>query len=249
MLELNDHDGLRVIRMQRPPANALNMEMVTSLKVAVESAAGERVAGLVLAGRDGMFSGGLDVPELLGEPRPVIAEFWERFFALTRALADAPMPVAAAITGHAPAGGAVLALHCDYRVGALGSWKIGLNEVQVGLAVPSTILQALADQVGLRRARRLTTAGRMIEMNEALEIGLVDELVAPESVIERALDWCRELTRLPPIAMNETRRLGKADFLARLAAADDAATATDYWFSDETQAAMHALVERLSGRA
>ena len=249
MLEVTDHDGLRLVRMERPPANALNREMVTSLQEAVESAAAERVAGLVLAGRDGMFSGGLDVPELLGEPRPVIAEFWQRFFALTRALADAPMPVAAAITGHAPAGGAVLALHCDYRVAALGNWKIGLNEVQVGLAVPSTILQALADQVGLRRARRLTTAGRMVEMNEALEIGLVDELVAAESVVERALDWCRELTRLPPIAMNETRRLGKADLLAMLAAADDATTATEYWFSDETQAAMHALVERLSGGA
>jgi len=249
MLRIIDHDQLREIRMDRPPANALNLDMVTSLNDAMAAASEDGVPGLVLSGREGMFSGGLDVPELLGEPRPVIADFWQRFFALTRALADAPMPVAAAITGHAPAGGAVLALHCDYRVGALGNWKIGLNEVQVGLAVPSTILQALADQVGLRRARHLTTAGRMVEMNEALEIGLVDELVAIETVVHGALDWCRELTRLPPLAMNETRRLGKADFLARLAAADDAETATEFWFSDETQAAMDALVERLTGGA
>lgn len=249
MLQITDHDGLREIRMDRPPANALNLDMIRSLQEAVAAAAADQVPGLILSGRDGMFSGGLDVPELLGESRPVIEDFWQRFFALTRALAEAPMPVAAAITGHAPAGGAVLALHCDYRVGALGNWKIGLNEVQVGLAVPSTILRALADQVGLRRARRLTTAGRMVEMAEAVEIGLVDELVAAETVVERALDWCRQLTRLPPIAMNETRRLGKAEFLASLASADDAATATEYWFSDETQAAMHALVERLTGGA
>jgi 3,2-trans-enoyl-CoA isomerase len=248
MLQITDHDGLREIRMDRPPANALNLEMVSRLHDAIIEAGNDGVPGLVLSGGEGMFSGGLDVPELLGEPRPVIADFWQRFFALTHALADAAMPVAAAITGHAPAGGAVLALHCDYRIGALGSWKIGLNEVQVGLAVPSTILQALADQVGLRLARRLTTAGRMVEMDEALEIGLVDELVAAETVVDRALDWCRALTHLPPIAMNETRRLGKADFLARLAAADDAATATAFWFSAETQAAMHALVERLSGK-
>jgi len=247
MLEISEHDGLREIRMNRPPANALNPEMVSELQAAVAAASVDGVAGLVLSGREGMFSGGLDVPELLGKPRPVIAEFWQRFFALTHALADAPMPVAAAITGHAPAGGAVLALHCDYRVGALGSWKIGLNEVQVGLAVPSTILQALADQVGLRRARRLTTAGTMVEMGEALEIGLVDELADADRVVERALDWCRELTQLPPIAMNATRRLGKSDFLARLAASDDAETATEFWFSEETQAAMRALVDRLSG--
>jgi len=249
MLEITEHDGLREIRMNRAPANALNLDLVTALERAVATAAADRVSGLVLSGRAGMFSGGLDVPELLDQARPAVAEFWQHFFALTRALADAPMPVAAAITGHAPAGGAVLALHCDYRVGARGAWKIGLNEVQVGLPVPSTILQALADQVGPRRARRLTTAGRMVGMDEALEIGLVDELADADEVVPRALAWCRELAALPPIAMNQTRRLGKAGLLGSIAASDDATVATEYWFSEETQAAMRALVARLARKS
>jgi enoyl-CoA hydratase/carnithine racemase len=124
---------------------------------------------------------------------------------------------------------------------------MGLNEVRVGLAVPSTILQALSDLIGPRNARRLAGSGSMVEMDEALRLGMVDELVAGEMVIARALAWCEEMTALPPIAMNQTRRLAKADFVARLAAADDASTATEFWFSEETQAAMQALVERLRG--
>ena len=75
MLQVTDHEGLREIRMDRPPANALNLEMVSLLRDAVGAAANECVPALVLSGREGMFSGGLDVPELLGEPRPVIADF------------------------------------------------------------------------------------------------------------------------------------------------------------------------------
>ncbi len=247
MLQVNDHNAVREIRMDRPPANALNLPLVSALQEALNSAFQDDVAAVVISGREGMFSGGLDVPELLGRPRAEIDDFWQRFFALTHALADSPVPIVAAITGHAPAGGAVLALHCDYRVAAAGSWKMGLNEVRVGLAVPSTILQALSDLIGPRNARRLAGSGSMVEMDEALRLGMVDELVAGEMVIARALAWCEEMTALPPIAMNQTRRLAKADFVARLAAADDASTATEFWFSEETQAAMQALVERLRG--
>ena len=71
------------------------------------------------------------------QPRPAIEAFWRAFFELTRALAASPVPVVAALSGHAPAGGAVLAIHCDYRIAARGNFKIGLNEVAVGLPVLS----------------------------------------------------------------------------------------------------------------
>ena len=113
--------------MDRPPANALNLELLEQLLAALETVRTEGARAIILTGRPGMFSGGLDVPALLPLDRRQIEQFWSRFFALTRQLATSPVPVIAAVSGHAPAGGAVLALHCDLRIGAAGRffrcWK------------------------------------------------------------------------------------------------------------------------------
>jgi enoyl-CoA hydratase/carnithine racemase len=87
--------------------------------------------------------------------------------------------------------------------------------------------------------------GRLVTSSEALEIGLVDELVPADQLISRCLEWAGELTALPPIAMNQTRLSAKVDFLAALDSSDDVRVTTDYWFSDETQAAMRKLVDSL----
>ena len=106
------------------------------------------------------------------------APYWREFFAVCATLARAPIPLVAAVTGHSPAGGAVLALFCDYRVMAQGAFKIGLNEVQVGLSVPDCIQFALRRVVGNHRAERLLVAGAMLESSAALDCGYVDELAA-----------------------------------------------------------------------
>ncbi|MDP2324363.1 MAG: enoyl-CoA hydratase/isomerase family protein, partial [Gammaproteobacteria bacterium] len=136
MLHIQFHDAVAEIRMDRPPANALNREFVERLLAALETARMDGAHAIILTGRPGMFSGGLDVPELLGLDRRQVEAFWGLFFSLTRQLAGSPVPVIAAISGHAPAGGAVLALQCDWRIGVTGQFRIGLNEVQVGLPVP-----------------------------------------------------------------------------------------------------------------
>lgn len=245
MLDTIEHGAVLELRLNRPPANALNAELVMELIDGLEQGMEAGASALAISGQPGMFSGGLDVPELLPLPRSAIREFWELFFKLMRTIGGSAVPVAAAITGHSPAGGAVIAVHCDYRVAAAGEFKIGFNEVRVGLPVPSTILATLADVTGPRHARRLAASGSLIAPAEALAIGLVDEVVAPEEVVPRSLEWCRFMTGLPRIAVAETRRQSKGDWLARLARANDAAIATDFWFSEETQREMHRLVERL----
>jgi 3,2-trans-enoyl-CoA isomerase len=245
MLDIIDHDSITELKMNRPPANALTTPLVTRMIAALDEALASGAQAVMLSGREGMFSGGLDVPELLQLDRPAVHEFWAQFMLLNRRLAGCPVPVVAVIGGHSPAGGAVLAAHCDYRIAAEGSFKIGFNEVQVGLPIPATILRTFSSLVGARTAARLATTGRLISMSSALDIGLVDELVAPDRIVERALEWAGELISLPPIAMNQTRLLLKSDLLAALDAADDVAVTTDYWFSDETQAAMQRLVESL----
>ncbi len=232
--------------MDRPPANALDHELVGKLLAALDTVQASRASALVLTGRPGMFSGGLDVPALIDCKRPDIERFWQQFFLLTCRLAASPVPVIAALSGHAPAGGAVLALQCDYRIGVDGNFKIGLNEVQVGLPVPGTILLALEQVIGPRMARRISTRGTLLPMNEALAIGLVDELVDAESLMPTALTRARELLALPPVAMNTTRLAGKARLIEAYSNCSDVATATDWWFSTETQTEMRKLVERLA---
>jgi Delta3-Delta2-enoyl-CoA isomerase len=245
MLHLDFQDGIAELRMDRPPANGLNRELATAVLAGLAEAAALGARAIILTGRPGMFSGGLDVPEMLTLDRAGVLEFWQLFFGLNRALAANAVPVIAAISGHAPAGGAVLALHCDFRIAAAGNFKIGLNEVQVGLPVPVTILAALESVVGKRIARRLATRGELIPVAEAATLGLVDELAPPDQLAATARARAEELLALPPVAMNTPRLNCKADLLAALGRADDAVAATAWWFSPETQAGMRKLAARL----
>jgi enoyl-CoA hydratase/carnithine racemase len=247
MLEILRHDAIAEIRLARPPVNALNPELVAGLAIAFRTLPAEGARAIVLSGAPKLFSAGLDVPALLTLDRDAMAAFWRSFQALLGAIGRCPVPTVAAITGHSPAGGAVLAIHCDYRVMARGAFRIGLNEVEVGLSVPAAIQFALKRLVGPHRGERLMVAGAMVESEEAHRIGMVDELAEVEDVVTRALDWCRRHVVLPPEALSETRRIARADLHAALDAAErePADAFMDRWFSTETQATLRALVERL----
>jgi enoyl-CoA hydratase/carnithine racemase len=247
MLKILDHGAVRELRLDRPPANALDPALVAALADAVRSAPGEGARALVLSGSPGRYSGGLDVPHLLGLDRDPMAAFLRDFFRLMRTLAASPIPIVAAITGHAPAGGAVMAIFCDHRVMADGDFVVGLNEVRIGLSLPQVIHSALELVVGARQAARLGTLGLLVPASEALAIGLVDELVPPELVVERALERARDHLALPPTAMARTRELSRARLVELFDAQQEATFArfVDDWFSAETQGALHALVARL----
>lgn len=251
MLELIAHDGgIRELRLARPPVNALNPELVATLLEAVRSAQDDGTEALVLSGREGLFSAGLDLPELLTLDADGMRAFWGDLFGLLEALARSEIPVASAITGHSPAGGTVLALFTDYRIQAAGDYKLGLNEVQVGLVVPPVIHRALARLIGPYPAERHLVAGQMIAAAEAEAIGLVDERVEVDQVVERALDWCRFHLALPRHSMAATRTLCRADLCAFF----DDPMALDIegfvkgWFSDATQATLKQVVEQLKAR-
>jgi enoyl-CoA hydratase/carnithine racemase len=248
MITTIDYGTVRELRLDRPPANAISPELMAALHQAVTAAPGEGARALVLSGTPGMFSAGLDVPHLLTLDRPAIAQAWRDFYALLHALAASPIPIAAAITGHAPAGGTVLALFCDFRVMAEGEWKAGLNEVRVGLQLPPLIHAALKRQVGARQAERLAVTGILLTPAEAVSAGLVDERVPAERVVERAVEWCQALLALAPEALARTRREARADLVGLFEVPFEAelASVLDNWWSPETQAALRALVERLA---
>jgi 3,2-trans-enoyl-CoA isomerase len=243
-----DHGAVRELQFNRPPANALSPELIVALKHAVESAPQDGARALIISGAPGRFSAGLDVPLLLTLDRPAMTVMWRELYALLGALALSPIPIAAAITGHATAGGTVLPIFCDYRIAARGDWKLGLDEVQVGLPLPPVIFAGLRRLLGAHQAERLAVAGLLISPEEAARIGLVDEVVPLEQVVSRAIEWSRGLLALPVDAMAATRRSARAD-LSELFATSfdlelDQVIAT--WWSPEAQTTLRVLVDRLA---
>lgn len=249
MLETIDHhDGAtREIRMARPPVNALNPELVQALHEALLAAPSSGARMIVLSGRPGLFSAGLDVPALLALDPAGLAAFWSSFFGLLGCMANAPVPIVAAITGHSPAGGAVLSLYCDYRVMAEGEFRIGLNEVQVGLFVPSNIQYALRRLVGAHRAERLLVEGAMLSPGQALSVGMVDALCAVDQVIPHALSWCERHLKLPPMALSRTRELARADLVEAMHSSLDENAMTTGWYGAETQSTLRKLFLKSTG--
>ena len=242
------HGAVHELRLARPPVNALNPDLCTALAGAIGEAIAAGAQGLVLAGGPKVFSAGLDVPYLvsLSDDRAALTSAWEGFFQAARAIAQSPVPVVAAIAGHAPAGGCVLALCCDYRVMASGPYTIGLNETQVGLVAPEGIQRLLRRVVGAYRAERLLVAGELVDAERALALGLVDELADVDGVATRARTWLDALLALPRQPMLETRALAREDLVAALA---PGRIRLEHfiagWYSADTQSALHALMARL----
>lgn len=250
MFEFKEHGPVCEIRMAHPPVNAMNPDFFRGLTQAVRARAADSRA-IVISGQPGMFSAGLDVITLSKLDRDGVRGFWGQFFEMLSSVGACPVPVASAITGHSPAGGAVLAIHGDYRVMTRGEWNIGLSEVQVGLVVPPQIQRVLVRLVGKYRAERLLVAGALLSPEEALGVGLVDELAdSYEETITHALDWCNRHISLPANAMSRTRALIRADISSNY---DDMSEADmeafcDVWFSDETQQVMGQVLERLQNK-
>jgi Delta3-Delta2-enoyl-CoA isomerase len=249
MLNRIGHDDIIELCMARPPVNALDPEMVAALNTALDAAA-EDARAVILSGQPGLFSAGLDIKALLALDRAQMSEFWDAFFGLLRRLATLDVPVIAALTGHSPAGGTVMSIFCDERVMAAGEFRMGLNEVQVGMAMPPIIHAGVQRLVGTRQAERLCVGGLLIGPDEALRLGLIDEVAPPEEVVPRAIARARLLLSLPPAAMTRTRRMCRADLagafsMAGMASTDDM---NDGWFSDETQATMKAVLAQLAAK-
>ncbi|NCF61977.1 MAG: enoyl-CoA hydratase/isomerase family protein [Gammaproteobacteria bacterium] len=250
MLKIIDHGRIREIRLDRPPANAINDKLADSLGVALAEA-GETADAVVISGKSGMFSAGLDVPELIRLDHDQFSIYWGKFLGMLETIARMPVPTAFALTGHAPAGGIVMAIFGDYRIMPRGKFKTGLNEVQVGLVAPPEAHQALIRLIGAHAAERILVAGEMMDSQRALEIGLVDELADdPEAVISRAIEWCDQHLRLPRPSMLQTRSMTRAG-LHRIfdeSSEADIEQFVDMWFQESTQNTLKALVEKLTGK-
>lgn len=252
-LALFNHGTIRQIQLTRPPVNALDTELCRGLIAAIEQAHADDVQGIVLSGAAGIFSAGMDVPHLIahGDDRARLLESWQAFFGAVRAIGHSRIPVVVAISGHCPAGGCVLSLAADYRIMAASGdaerpYRIGLNEVAVGLVAPEGIQRLLRRLVGVHRAGQMLISGEMASAERAHALGMVDELVPLEQVDAQAIAWMQQLLRLPRSPMLATRAIARADLHEALAAEHiQLERFIDAWYGADAQAALSALMAKL----
>jgi len=193
---VEEHGDVALVRVDRPPANALDLELLNEARAAAEELSASGPGAVVLTGRDGFFSAGVDlklVPVLDADGRRTMVDGVNRLMA---AWYSFPHPVVCAVNGHAIAGGMILALCGDYRVGCTQG-KLGLTELRAGVPYPAVPLAIARAELSPRAARVLALRAHLVDPEEALALGLVDELAAPEDVLERALVVAAEMAKLP----------------------------------------------------
>jgi enoyl-CoA hydratase len=184
--------GIGILAIDRPPANALDVDLLDEIVATVDQVASDPPGAVVVTGREGFFSAGVD---LKAEPTYGPAER-RRMVAGINAMAlgvyALACPVVGAITGHAIAGGLVLALCTDLRV-ASSAGRYGLTEIKVGVPYPQAAIGVVKAELAPHAARSLVFGNQLISAEECRRLGVFDEVVAPEQVLGRALELASEL--------------------------------------------------------
>jgi enoyl-CoA hydratase len=197
--------GVVVVAADRPPANALDLGLLRDVVAAIEGVAADPPAAVVLTGREGFFSAGADLKAVPGYGPEEQRGMVESINAMALGVYSLPCPVVGAITGHAIAGGMVLALCTDLRV-ASSAGRYGLTEVKVGVPYPQAAIGVVRAELAPNAARVLGLGNRLISAQECLRLGVFDEVVEPEAVLPRALEVARELAAMPRDVYARTKR-------------------------------------------
>jgi enoyl-CoA hydratase len=196
-----DHPGIGTLALTRPPTNAMTRQVYREIEqAATEVGNRDDIAAVILFGGHEIFSAGDDMPALRKLTTPE-AESWIRVHrAAIEAVAAIPKPTVAAITGYALGAGLGFALAADWRVSG-DNVRFGATEILAGLVPDGGGMARLVRTVGTSRAKELVYSGRFFDAEEALELGLVDELVAPDAVYDAAAAWASRFLDGPRSAL------------------------------------------------
>jgi enoyl-CoA hydratase len=211
-------DGVAVLTVDRPPANAMDLELLDEIVASVEPFAREPPRALVLTGRPGFFSAGVDLKLAPTYGREERHHMVTAINAMALGVYELPCPVVGAITGHAVAGGLVLALCTDLRV-ASTSGRYGLTEIAVGIGYPQAAIGVVGAELAPHAARRLALGSQLWGAGDCLALGVFDELAQPDEVLPRALELAASLAAFPPEVYRRTKHDLRAATAARLRAA------------------------------
>lgn len=233
------HDPVTVLRLDRPPANALGLELARELEAALDSAAVTDARALVLVGSGRFFSGGLDLKAVPRYSREQQRELLNLLNRLLGRLYGLPIPVVGAINGHAVAGAFILALASDYRIGARGDARLGLTEARVGIPFPAVPMIILHAEWAPQDVRYSTLWAKTFGPEEALRRGALDELVPPPEVLGRAIEVARDMGSMPADSYARVKQQVRATALAKIqeVVSRGSDPMLENWLSPEAQAA------------
>ena len=247
-IKVNIKDKIAVLSLNRGKSNAINAEMVAELNQMVKNIENDdSIAGLILTGKDGFFSAGLDLIELYNYDEETIKNFWIDFLNLVTRLVSFKKPMIAAISGHSPAGGCVLALCCDYRIMAEGKFIIGLNEVPIGILIPESIFHLYSFWLGQANAYRFLLEGKLMHTQQALSTGLIDEVVNPESILHAAERKMLTYIKLERNAWQQSKKNMRAELLKKVSAdpTEMISPMLAQWWSASTRSILKTIIQNL----
>jgi len=230
---LLEHSGdIAILRLKNGVTNAISPQLVDDLSAAVNECH-NLCKGLILTGGSKFFSIGFDLPTLLPLNRNEIAEFYHRFNQAALDIFTLSVPTVCAISGHAIAGGTILALTCDYRFAALEKKLLGLNEIKLGVPVPHLADLMLRHIVAERAATEIVYRGEFITAADSRKIGLVDDICSPDTLGARALEKVLELAALPAPAFAQIKDYRVAEIRSEFIKNHPAKTKgfLDCWFN------------------
>ena len=248
MVSVEHHGRVAVVKLNHGVTNALSPKVVHEMEAVLRRVReDDAVNGLVLTGsNEKFFSIGYDIPELFEMNKDDFTEFYRLFNQTCFDLFTLPKPTVAAITGHAIAGGCILALCCDYRFIAQGHKLMGLNEIKLGLPVPYLPDRLLHFLVGFRRAREMMESGEFYPAEKAFEMGVADKILPVGDVVKAAIEHAEMLGSLPKVGF-EMIKQNRVEVVAEtvMARQDQKETAfIDSWYSDEARERLQEAIKK-----
>lgn len=250
-LNITIQDSIAIIALNRGTSNAMNEQMLDELKkmiVSIEQDA--NIFGVILTGKRGFFTAGLDLIELYNYNEAQMEVFWAKFLDLVKTLTSFKKPLITAISGHSPAGGCVLAICSDYRVMAEGEFIIGLNEVPVGIIVPDSIFELYAFWIGKGNAYRNLLEGTLMGCEEAKAIGLVDATSSIDSLMTVALKKMKVYLQFEQTTWQQSK-LNIRKALIQKMNEDQTETLNKMlkqWWAPSTRSILKTIIENLQGK-
>jgi enoyl-CoA hydratase len=244
MIEREREDGIVTLRLAHGKASAMDVELLEAFEAELQSAADARA--VILTGTGSIFSAGVDLYRVLDGGAAYVDRFVPLLSTFVRALFTLPVPVVAAVNGHAIAGGGVMTLAADYRLMADGTGRIGVPELVVGVPFPAAPLEVVRFAVPRHRLQSIVYTGRTLAPPDALAEGLLDEVMPPDGLMPRAREVAAQLAALPPEVFRATKQALRADAVARMdAAAEYDRRAHALWSAPETHARIREYMERV----
>jgi enoyl-CoA hydratase len=208
-------DGVALVRLARPPVNALDLNLVRAIDREVRRAVDSGALGLVLTGDGSCFSAGIDVKVAPTYDAQQREQATDAINVMVATISSAPVPVVAALNGHAFGGGLVIALACDLRLAARGDYKLALNEVAAGVPFPAGPLAVVRCELDPSVMRDLCLTGRSLGPEEARSLRVLDEIVDPQALLPRARERVLALAAMPAYAVVKAQV--RAPLIAELA--------------------------------